>query len=89
LLVNGGADVDYSLNIGTDTDTNNLPRGGDENQQTPLMLACAFDSDGYVVRELALNGRANAALSDKDGFNPLHYASFQGNRNVFEIVNKT
>ena len=53
---------------------------------TPLMLACAFDSDGYVVRELILNSEARADLLDLNGYNVLHYASLQGNRNVFEIV---
>lgn len=53
---------------------------------TPLMLACAFDQDGYVVRELVLNARARADILDKNGFNTLHYAAIQGNRNVFEIV---
>jgi ankyrin repeat protein len=55
---------------------------------TPLMLACAFDSDGYVVRELILNAHARADLTDKYGYNALHYAAFQGNINVFEIVIK-
>ena len=53
---------------------------------TPLMLACAFDQDGYVVRELKFSARARADLTDKNGFNTLHYAAIQGNRNVLEIV---
>ena len=53
---------------------------------TPLMLACAFDEDGYVVRELVFNARAKADIIDKNGYNTLHYAALQGNRNVFEIV---
>jgi ankyrin repeat protein len=53
---------------------------------TPLMLACAFDQDGYVVRELILNAHARADLTDQNGYNTLHYAAFQGNINVFEIV---
>jgi ankyrin repeat protein len=53
---------------------------------TPLMLACAFDQDGYVVRELVLNARARSDITDKNGYNTLHYAALQGNRNVFEIV---
>ena len=54
---------------------------------TPLMLACAFDQDGYVVRELIFNAHARADMTDKNGYNTLHYAAFQGNINVFEIVN--
>ena len=50
------------------------------------MLACAFDQDGYVVRELVLNAHAKADLTDANGYNTLHYAAFQGNINVFEIV---
>lgn len=53
---------------------------------TPLMLACAFDQEGYVVRELKFSARARADLVDKNGFNTLHYAAIQGNRNVMEIV---
>ncbi len=53
---------------------------------TPLMLACACDQDGYVVRELVLNAHARADLTDSSGYNTLHYAAFQGNINVFEIV---
>lgn len=53
---------------------------------TPLMLACAFDHDGYVVRELVLNAHARADITDTYGYNTLHYAAFQGNLTVFEIV---
>lgn len=53
---------------------------------TPLMLACAFDQEGYVVRELKFSGRARADFEDKNGYNTLHYAAIQGNRNVIEIV---
>lgn len=54
---------------------------------TPLMLACAFDSEGLVVRDLILNAHARADITDKYGYNSLHYAAFQGNSKVFEIVN--
>lgn len=54
---------------------------------TPLMLACVFDQDGLIVRELVFNGNARANLTDRNGYNTLHYAALQGNRNVLEIVN--
>jgi ankyrin repeat protein len=53
---------------------------------TPLMLACAFDSDGCLVRELVFRSNARADLCDTYGYNVLHYAAFQGNINVFEIL---
>lgn len=53
---------------------------------TPLMLACAYDQDGVVVRELVLNANAKVNTTDKNGFNTLHYAALQGNRSVLEIV---
>lgn len=52
---------------------------------TALMYACAFDPDGRAVRTL-LNGRANAAITDKFGYNAMHYAAIHGNKNVFELV---
>lgn len=55
-------------------------------QCTPLMLACVFDQDGLVVRELVLNANAKVNVTDKNGYNTLHYAALQGNRNVLEIV---
>ncbi len=86
LLINSGADVN-EINTSIFLQFNNLNdnfSGG--RGRTPLMLACAFDQDGYVVRELILNARARADLIDKNGYNTLHYAALQGNRNVFEIV---
>lgn len=53
---------------------------------TPLMLACMVDQDGLVVRELVFNANAKVNLTDKHGYNTLHYAALQGNRNVLEIV---
>lgn len=53
---------------------------------TPLMLACAFDQDGLVVRELVFNANAKVNITDANGYNTLHYAALQGNRNVMEIV---
>lgn len=85
LLIHYGAEVNetnISLAVDVDIDTEYFnPKGC-----TPLMLACAFDQDGYVVRELILNAHAMADIVDKNGYNTLHYAAFQGNINVFEIV---
>ena len=53
---------------------------------TPLMLACAFDHEGCIVRELIFNAHARANLTDAKGYTALHYAAFQGNVHVFEIV---
>lgn len=85
LLIHYGADVNEvndTLVSKLDLPTSYFnPRGS-----TPLMLACAFDQDGYVVRELILNAHARADLVDSNGYNTLHYAAFQGNINVLEIV---
>ncbi len=85
LLIHYGAEVNEvntQLVSGTDITQSFFNPSG----CTPLMLACAFDQDGYVVRELVLNAHARADLVDKNGYNTLHYAAFQGNINVFEIV---
>ena len=94
LLVNAGCEINEinnSIFEPTELDetngTNITNTGG--YGCTPLMLACAFDQDGYVVRELVFNARAKADVIDKNGYNTLHYAALQGNRNVFEIVSVT
>ena len=85
LLIHYGAEVNEINNtLVSQSDMNSSyfnPKGC-----TPLMLACAFDQDGYVVRELILNAHARADIIDKNGYNTLHYAAFQGNINVFEIL---
>ncbi len=52
---------------------------------TALMYTCAFDGDSRAVRTL-LAGRANPTITDKFGYNALHYASLRGNKKVFELV---
>ncbi len=89
--------VELLINAGAEVNETNICISGEFNDNindcfaggcgcTPLMLACAFDQDGYVVRELVLNARARSDIVDKNGYNTLHYAALQGNRNVFEIV---
>ncbi|CAF0712711.1 unnamed protein product [Brachionus calyciflorus] len=89
LLIRSGADVNetnnslYGLEMANLNDFKILGQCA-----TPLMLACAFDQDGYVVRELKFSAKAKADMTDKNGYNTLHYAAVQGNRNVFEIILK-
>jgi ankyrin repeat protein len=93
LLINAGCEINEINNSLFDTASELLDETNATNSPnscgfgcTPLMLACAFDQDGYVVRELVFNARAKADIIDKNGYNTLHYAALQGNRNVFEIV---
>lgn len=87
LLIHYGAEVNETNETLTTGLQDQMPEGFfNPAGCTPLMLACAFDQDGYVVRELILNAHARADLTDQQGYNTLHYAAFQGNINVFEIV---
>ena len=92
LLVNAGCEINeinsslFDTSELDETNVTNSPNSCCGYGCTPLMLACAFDQDGYIVRELIFNARAKADVIDKNGFNTLHYAALQGNRNVFEIV---
>lgn len=87
LLIHYGAEVNETNETLTTGLHEQMPEGFfNPAGCTPLMLACAFDQDGYVVRELILNAHARADLTDLQGYNTLHYAAFQGNINVFEIV---
>ena len=50
----------------------------DEDGRTPLMLACASDTDGRSV-EYLIKHKADTSVVDKKGFNALHYAAASGN----------
>ena len=98
--MNAGADVNETNESLGSSENNNNNNGGSPSSPafdeclrggmgaTPLMLACAFDQSGFVVRELILNARADSSPLDANGFHTLHYAAIHGNRNVFEIVRK-
>lgn len=87
MLIRSGADINETNNCLYEIENVDLNDSTVLGQcATPLMLACAFDQEGYVVRELKFSGRARADLEDKNGYNTLHYAAIQGNRNVIEIV---
>jgi len=86
MLIQSGArsdEINESLTDSSSEDSQCIGKGC-----TPLMLACVFDQDGFVARELVLNASAKVNVTDKNGYNTLHYAALQGNRNVLEIVRR-
>ena len=80
-------DFQYLLDLGAlDTEIDmNFPVTSDG--ITPLMLACSFGNK-IIMQVLIKNKLTDKELVDKQGFNPLYYATFYGHNHIIQELGK-